>query len=110
MPTQKETVQHILEQLAPLNVRSRAMFGGYTVYCDEKPVALVCNDVLFVKPTEISEEYLAEEHLAPPYQGAKDHYGVPEERIADTEWLQEFVQRTADLLPVPKKRSRKRST
>ena len=34
----------ILEQLAPLPVRARAMFDEHGLYCDEKVVALICVD------------------------------------------------------------------
>lgn len=57
MSTSKETVARILEQLEPLDVRARAMFGEYGLYCDEKIVGLICGDVLFVKPTEVSAEF-----------------------------------------------------
>lgn len=107
MATSKETVAYILDQLTPLPVRARAMFGEYGLYCDEKVVGLICNDKLFVKPTAISPEFFTEADLAPPYPGAKDSYVVLGERLEDREWLQELIARTADLLPVPKKKSRK---
>jgi TfoX/Sxy family transcriptional regulator of competence genes len=83
------------------------MFGEYGVYCDEKMVALVCDDTLFVKPTAISDRYFTEADLAPPSPGAKDHYVVSGDRLEDREWLQEVITRTVDLLPAPKRRSRK---
>ena len=42
MSTSKKTVASILEQLEPLDVRARAMFGEYGLYCDEKIVGLIC--------------------------------------------------------------------
>lgn len=33
MATRKETVDYILDQLDPLRVRMRAMFGEYAMYC-----------------------------------------------------------------------------
>lgn len=108
MATKKETVAHILDSLAPLPVRARAMFGEYGLYCDETCVALICNDTLYVKPTAIAGEYLSEGELAPPHAVARDHYGVPAGRLDDREWLQAFIGRTAAELPPPKpKRSRK---
>ena len=108
MATEKATVDFILDQLAPLPARARAMFGEYGLYCDEKFVALICDDTLFVKPTAISTLYFTEADLAPPYPGAKDHSVVSGDRLEDREWLQEVMTRTVDLLPAPKKRSRKR--
>ncbi|MFC7447063.1 TfoX/Sxy family protein [Rhodococcus daqingensis] len=107
MSTSKETVAYVLGQLEPLDVRARAMFGEYGLYCDEKMVALICHDTVFVKPTEVADGYLGADALAPPYPGAKDHLAIPPERIEDTRWLHEFIQRTADVLPVPKKKKPK---
>lgn len=104
MATSKDTVAHILEGLAPLPVRAQAMFGEYGLYCNERFVALICNDTLYVKPTAISGEFLTDDRLAPPYDGAKDHYAVPAGRLDDREWLQSFVARTAAELPPPKKK------
>ena len=110
MSTEKATVEFILDQLAPLPVRARAMFGEYGVYCDEKFVALICDDTLFVKPTAISDQFFTDADLAPPYRGAKDHYAVPAALLENGEQLREVIARTAELLPVPKKKPAKRAT
>jgi len=110
MATNKQTVDFILDQLAPLPVRARAMFGEYGVYCDEKFVALICDDTLFVKPTAIATEFFDEDDMAPPYPGAKDHYVVLEERLEDSEWLQAVIGRTAEALPVAKRKAGKKRT
>ena len=104
MATQKATVEHVLDQLAPLPVRARAMFGEYGVYCDEKFVALICDDTLFVKPTAMAAEFFGEDEMAPPYPGAKDHYVVSEDRLEDIAWLQAVIARTSEALPVAKKK------
>jgi TfoX/Sxy family transcriptional regulator of competence genes len=106
MATRKETVASILDQLVPLPVRARAMFGEYGLYCDEKIVALICDDTLFVKPTAISGEFLSDDWLAPPYPGAKDSYAVPLDRLEDRDWLQDVIERTAAELPVPNRKKK----
>jgi TfoX/Sxy family transcriptional regulator of competence genes len=108
MATKPETVEYILDQLAPLPVRVRAMFGEYGVYCDEKFVALICDDTLFVKPTAISDQYFSDADLAPPYRGAKDHFAVPAALLENSEQLRGVIARTAELLPVPKKKTAKK--
>lgn len=106
MATHKETVAEILDRLAPLNVRARAMFGEYGLYCDEKIVGLICDDMLFIKPSSVSEEVLGSEAMAPPYPGAKDYHVVDQERLDDPEWLRDVVQRSAHALPAPKPKKR----
>ena len=103
MATRKETVEHILDQLAPLPVRARAMFGEYGLYCSVKFVAVICDDTLFVKPTALSAELFPDPEMAPPYPGAKDHHVVSEDQLHDAAWLQDVIARTAEQLPVPKK-------
>jgi TfoX/Sxy family transcriptional regulator of competence genes len=109
MATSKATVDYILDQLAPLPVRARAMFGEYGLYCDETFVALICDDTLFIKPTVISQQFFSDADLAPPYPGAKDHYAVSGDHLDDSTWLQEVIARTTELLPRPKQKPRKKS-
>ncbi len=106
MATSKATVDYILDQLAPLPVRARAMFGEYGLYCDEKMVALICDDTLYVKPTAISEQFFTAADLAPPYPRAKDYYRVSGDHLDDSGWLQEVITRTTELAPLPKKKSK----
>ncbi len=107
MATSKDTVTQILDSLAPLPMRARAMFGEYGLYCAETFTALICNDTFYVKPTPIAAEFLDDGHLAPPYDGAKDHYAVPADRLDDREWLQAFITRTAAELPPPRPKNNK---
>jgi TfoX/Sxy family transcriptional regulator of competence genes len=73
-------------------------------------VALICDDTLFVKPTAISDQFFTNADLAPPYRGARDHYAVPAALLEDRESLREVIAGTAELLPVPKKKTRKKAT
>jgi TfoX/Sxy family transcriptional regulator of competence genes len=102
MATSKETVAHLLEQLEPLEVRARAMFGEYGVYCDEKIVALVCEDTFFLKPSPAAAVLGIHLVPAPPYSGAKEYFVIGAAIIEDDEQFRRVVQATADALPAPK--------
>lgn len=102
MATRKETVEFVLDQLDPLPVRARSMFGEYALYCDEKTVAFICDDTVFMKPTDVAEKLLGPDTLAPAYPGSKLYYAIPGDQLENREWLQDLVQRTADILPAPK--------
>jgi len=108
MATSKETVAFLLEQLAPLDVRARAMFGEYGLYCDEKVVGFICDELLFVKPSKGDTDFGPETVAAPPYPGAADHWLVSGEQVSNVEWLQSFIQATADALPKPKPKPKKK--
>jgi len=107
MATSKKTAREVEDALAPLNVRTRPMFGEYAVYCDERTVGFICDDTLFIKPSPVTSEILAGCEVAPAYPGSKDYYVIDQERIDDGEWLRDVVQRTADTLPLPKPKKRK---
>jgi TfoX/Sxy family transcriptional regulator of competence genes len=107
MSTSKETIAFLLSQLEPLDVRARAMFGEYGVYCDEKFVALVCDDTFYLKPTDAAEPFAADLTPGPAYPGSNDYLAVDGDLIEDAERFQDLVKATADLLPVPKPKKRK---
>ena len=84
------------------------MFGEYAIYCDEKVVALVCDDTLFLKPTEVGKTLLGSPEEAPPYPGSKPYYFISEDRCEDREFLSALIEATAKALPAAKKKSSKK--
>jgi TfoX/Sxy family transcriptional regulator of competence genes len=109
MSTKPETIEHLKAQLTGASpFRIQAMFGEYALYVDEKLVALICDDRLFVKKTSFGDAELGEGYDAPPYPGAKPSLLIPEEKVADPAWLCEFVRKTAEQLPAPKPKAAKR--
>lgn len=103
MGTRSDTVEFLVDQLSALpTVRTRKMFGEYCLYLDDKPVAFVCDDELFVKPTEAGRAFIGEPEEAPAYPGSKMYFRVPGDRWEDRDWLTELIDLTAAELPVPK--------
>ena len=108
MATQQRTVDFILEQLqAAGDVSARKMFGEYALYCEGKVVALVCDDQLFVKPTEAGKNYIGTVEEAPAYPGAKPSYLISGDQWDDADWLTELIKITAKELPMPKPKKSK---
>lgn len=108
MATKQSTVDFLEDQVQNAGtIRSRKMFGEYALYCNEKVVALICDDELFVKVTSISDQFLDKNHIAPPYPGAKNYLKVPQDKWDDREWLSNFIQQTAAVLPAPKPKKKK---
>ena len=77
------------------------------MYSDGKFFAVICDDQLFVKPTEGGRAFLGEVVEAPPYPGAKRSLLIGD-RIEDPKWLSELVRITARELPDPKPKRRKK--
>ena len=109
MSTSKDVIADILDALAPLQVRARAMFGEYGVYCDEKIVALVCDDRFYLKPTAAVDSLAIELESCPPYRGAKDYLILDDRFMQDRAQFKRLVQATADVLPAPKPKKSKRA-
>jgi TfoX/Sxy family transcriptional regulator of competence genes len=109
MASDQRTVDFIVEQLAPLGVSARKMFGEYGLSLDGKSIGVICDNQLFVKPTEAGRAFLGEVAEAPPYPGAKPSFVIDPDRWDDADWLVELVRITADALPAPKPKKPKRS-
>ena len=86
------------------NIRSRKMFGEYAIYCDDKVVALVCDNQLFLKITEPGRGVVKTQRLGAAYPGAKDSLVIGEEYWDDHDYLSQLARVTADALPAPKKK------
>ena len=107
MSSRQSTVDFLLEQTAGAGEMSaKKMFGEYGLYCDEKIVALVCDDQLFVKPTAAGRAFVGHVVEAPPYPGAKPSLLIAGDRWDDRAWLIELIKRTAAELAAPKKKPR----
>ncbi len=101
-------VQFVVDQLQDAgNISCKSMFGGYTIYCDGKIVALICNNQLFIKPTENGRSFIGTVKEAPPYPGAKPCFLI-QDKIDDKEWICELIRKTAEELPAPKQKIKKK--
>ncbi len=102
MATSKETIAFIEDQLAGLPIRTKPMFGEYGMYFDDKVVGFICDDTLFIKPSEVDPAVLTGTVMAPAYPGSKLYHSVPGDLLEDADWLQKAIRATADALPPPK--------
>ncbi len=108
MATTQSTVDYIMEQIAHAGVMTaRKMFGEYAIYCNAKVVALVCDDQLYVKPTNAGKAFINHYTEGCPYPGAKPYLFISGELWEDDEWLTTLIQMTAKELPEPKPKSKK---
>jgi TfoX/Sxy family transcriptional regulator of competence genes len=88
MATQKDTIEFILSKLRDRSrFSARAMFGEYALYADGKVVALVCDDLLYVKILPASQALGRLCDKGEPYPGAKLHYLVEEGQLSTLENL-----------------------
>jgi len=108
MATDKAFVDFVLDQIENAGeVTAKKMFGEYGVFSNGKIFALICDNKLFIKPTESGRAFIQDVVEAPPYKGAK-HSFLIEDKIEDRDWLSELVRISLKELPEPKPKKKKK--
>ncbi len=108
MASDQSTLDFALEQMSQAGaVSARKMFGEYAIYCNEKLVALIADNQLFVKPTQSGRAHIGAPTEAAPYPGAKPCFLIPGDRWEDAGWLAHLIRLTAAELPLPPPKKRK---
>ncbi|MCI8833784.1 MAG: competence protein TfoX [Ruminococcus sp.] len=107
MATSKEFCAYIVEHLQKTgDISVRKMMGEYLVYYQGKLVGDICDNCLFLKPTESALRLLPDADRAYPYEGSKTKMIVVED-VENTELMAEILQEMYQELPEPKKKSKK---
>jgi len=110
MATDKAFVDFVLDQIENAGeITAKKMFGEYGVFSNGKIFALICDNKLFIKPTESGRAYIQDVHEAPPYKGAKPSFLI-EDKIEDRDWLSELIRISLKELPEPKPKKKKKTT
>jgi TfoX/Sxy family transcriptional regulator of competence genes len=108
MASEQEFVDWVVDQIAyPGDIKARKMFGEYGLFADGKIFALICDNKLFVKPTEAGRAFIKDPVEAPPYPGAKNRFLI-EDQLEDREWLSHLISITVNELPEPKNKKKKK--
>ncbi len=106
MATGKEFMDYVADQFSKAGeVTYKKMFGEYGFYLDGKLVGLVCDDTVYIKPTEAGRALLGQPVLAPPYEGAKDYFRLDD--IEDREAMAALLRAGWEELPFPKPKKKK---
>lgn len=101
-------VEFVVDQFdEDCGVTYKYMFGEFGLFSGGKMFGMICDDRLFVKPTEGGRAFIEHVVEAPPYPGAKPIFLI-EDQIEDAEWLSELARITTRELPAPKPRKRKK--
>jgi len=109
LASQQNFIDYILDQIAGAgSVSAKKMFGEYGIYCNDKIVALVCNDQMYVKPTKAGKEFIGAYEEGYPYPGAKPYLYISTDQLEDNEWLANLIKISAAELPLPIKKPPKK--
>lgn len=104
MSTRKDTLPPILDAIP--GATTRAMFGEYAVYLQDKVIGFVCDDTLFLKNLPQARALLPKAELEEAYPGSKA-YLVADPWLDDPEVLAAAARAIADALPAPKSKTPK---
>lgn len=111
MPTDPEIHDFLLDQLSrEISLESRRMFGEYCLYSQQKVIAFLCDNQLFVKITPDLREKFPELPLGHPYPNAKPHFQISPDLWENRTWLAQFLLATTAALPTPKPKKSKKSS
>lgn len=107
MASSQDFVTLVCEQIRECgNVLPKKMFGEYMVYLNGRPIFLICEDILFVKVSEVTTAILGDDtEKGEPYGGAKAHYIVTE--IEDGELMTKLASELEKITPLPKPKTKK---
>jgi len=79
MATDPDFPKFVADQIdAKCDVSYRKMFGEYVLYSKAKVVALICDNQLFMKPTEAGRAFIGDVVEAPPYPGKNPFFLIQE--------------------------------
>ena len=82
------------------------MFREYAIYADGKIFGLICDNKLFIKPTNTGRTFIRDIVEVPPYPGPKPSFLI-EHKLEDRDWLSELVRINVKELPGPKQKKRR---
>ena len=104
MASHPDFVDYVTEQLqAAGTIRSRKMFGEYMIYLNDKPVLLICDNMVFAKKLPELEDLCAGCPEGLPYEGTKAHWVLDPE---DRERFPAALDTLEQITPLPKKRKK----
>jgi DNA transformation protein len=103
MATSQSTMEFLLDVLSDSHqVSARRMFGEYCLYYAGRPVGLVCNEQLYLKPSDVGRHLMRETAEGAPFPGARPHLRISPDLWDDRRWMNDLVRATFDNLPPPK--------
>jgi DNA transformation protein and related proteins len=110
MATDADFAAYVLDQLASVGgMSTRRMFGEYALYRHGQVVGLLCDNQIFLKPTDAARALLAEPAHGHPFPGARPHLLV-NELLDDRELLVHLVRTTSENLPANAARKPRKTT
>lgn len=104
MATTKEFLDYIVENLQKAgDISTRKMMGEYLVYYKRKLVGDVCDNCLYLKPTETVLRLMPDADRDYPYEGSKTLMVIVDD-VENTKLMSDVLSGMYEELPEPKKK------
>ncbi len=108
MASDKAFAQYVADQMERAGeVTFKSMFGEFGLYLEGKFFGSICDNKVFIKPTDAGRAFIGDVVEAPPYPGARNSFLI-EDKLEDRDWLGKLVRVTVGELPEPKPKKKKR--
>lgn len=92
MSNSKDTLAYFLKRIGnSTRISTRTEFNECTLYTDGKAIAVICDDLLYVPVCEASASLESICETDVPYLGAKLHFVISEDQIADIPHLSKIL-------------------
>lgn len=103
MPSSKQYLEYVLEQLSDLDeISYRAMMGEYIIYYRAKIVGGIYDDRFLVKPVKSAMLMMPDASMELPYDGAKEIILVDD--LETKTFMKKLFEAMYDEFPAPRKR------
>ncbi len=106
MASDRSYVGFVCECLHGFEVRYIKMFGNYCVYVKDKPIFLICDDVVYIKKFPEFAGLMSNAECGYPFDGAREHYILD---VENRELAEEVVPLLYELTPIPKPKKPKKA-
>ncbi len=107
MASDKNFMDFVIDQIHNAGeITSKKMFGEYCLYADGKVFGLICDNRLFIKPTDGGRAFIGNAVEALPFPGAKPKFLI-EDKIEDSDWLSKLICITIKELPESKPKKKR---
>lgn len=108
MATTKEFHDYIVDSLNRVgDITTRKMMGEYCIYYRDKLIGDICDNCLFLKPTETVLRMMPDAERAYPYEGSKTLMVVVD-AVENTGLMEELLEGMYGELPEPKKKAKQK--
>jgi TfoX/Sxy family transcriptional regulator of competence genes len=104
MATKKDFAEYVLDQVEDKKARIKSMFGEYALYYEEKVVAFICDNKVFLKINDATEKILGKNKRGQAYPGSKDYFVISESFLENSHEFKNLIKECASMVSVKKKK------